>query len=59
MGAVMLAFAVVSWPLAAFWFAKDEPPFVVALSELALIYTAVSSIQTALVNRKVTDNGTS
>jgi hypothetical protein len=37
----MVVFSVVSTPLALFWFAKNEPPFVVILSELALIYTAL------------------
>lgn len=40
----MLAFAVVSWPLASLTFAKSEPPFVIALSELALIYTAAVAL---------------
>lgn len=40
----MLLFACISWPLAAFWFAKTEPPFVIALSELALIYTAAVAL---------------
>lgn len=37
----MLVFALVSWPAASLWFAKNEPPFVIALSELALIYSAI------------------
>lgn len=41
---VMLVGSVVSWPLASFVFAKDEPQFVIALSELALIYTAITAI---------------
>jgi hypothetical protein len=40
----LLVFALVSWPLASFWFAKDEPQFVIAISELALIYESVNAI---------------
>ena len=40
----MLLIGVVSWPLFAFWLAKDEPQAVLALSELALIFSGLSSI---------------
>lgn len=40
----MVLFAVVSTPAALLWFAKDEPPFVIVLSELALIYTALDAL---------------
>lgn len=40
----MIVFSVVSTPLALFWFARDEPPFVIILSELALIYTALDAL---------------
>lgn len=40
----MLAFSVITTPLSLFWFAKDEPPFVVILSELALAYTAIEAL---------------
>lgn len=40
----MLLFALISWPLASLTFAKTEPPFVIALSELALIYTAAVAL---------------
>ena len=53
----MLLFAIISWPLASFVFAKDEPQFVIALSELALIYTAFDAISTAGVVEKEEDNG--
>lgn len=48
----MLIFSIISWPLASFVFAKDEPQFVIALSELALIYTAFDAIQTSKVSKK-------
>jgi hypothetical protein len=40
----MVVFAVVSTPTALVWFAKDEPAFVIVLSELALIYTALDAL---------------
>jgi hypothetical protein len=39
----MLIFGLVSWALSPFLF-PEEPPFVIALSELALIYTAVTAL---------------
>lgn len=39
----MLIFGLVSWAASPFLF-PDEPPFVIALSELALIYTAVTAL---------------
>lgn len=39
----MLAFGVISWAASPFLF-PDEPPFVIALSELAIIYTAVTAL---------------
>lgn len=48
----MLLFSIISWPLASLWFAKGEPQFVIALSELALIYTAFDAIQTTEVVKK-------
>lgn len=49
MAYIMLVFAIISWPLASFWFAAAEPQFVIALSELALIYTAVDALGTSEV----------
>lgn len=39
----MLIFAAISW-IASPWLFPEEPPFVIALSELALIYTAVTAL---------------
>lgn len=41
---LMLAFTLLSTPLALFWFAKDEPRFVVVLGELGLAYPAVAAL---------------
>lgn len=43
----LLAFGVVSWPIAALTFARGEPQFILALSELALIYEAFNAVQIA------------
>lgn len=40
----MIGFAVVSTPASLLWFAKDEPPFVIVLSELALAYTSLDAL---------------
>lgn len=40
----LLAFVIVTTPLALVWFAKSEPPFVIVLSELALAYTALDAL---------------
>lgn len=40
----MIIFAVTSTPLSLVWFARDEPPFVIILSELALVYTALDAL---------------
>lgn len=38
--------SLLGWPLSAFWLAKDEPPFVLALSWLAITVTALDLIAT-------------
>lgn len=38
---VLLAVCLVGWPVSALWWARDEPPFVLGLSWLALVLTAV------------------
>lgn len=42
---LMLAGGLIGWPVAAFWLAKDEPQFVLALSFLALLYEAYNALQ--------------
>lgn len=41
---MLIAFVAMSTPASLLWFAKDEPPFVVVLSELALLYTAIDML---------------
>lgn len=41
------------WPIACNTFAKDEPPFILALSVLALAYSAYGNIISSLVNKEV------
>lgn len=43
----MLIGGLIGWPLAMFWFAKEEPPIVLSLSFLALIYEGFNAIQIA------------
>lgn len=50
----MVLGAIVSWPLASFTFAADEPQFVIALSEMALIFSGYGVIATGL-NFKATE----
>lgn len=43
----MLAGGIVGWPLAAFWLAREEPQFVLALSFMALIFEGFNALQIA------------
>jgi len=49
---VLLVITLVFWPLSLFTLAKDEPPFVLSLSWLALTLTAVDILFTAYVSKK-------
>jgi uncharacterized membrane protein len=42
----LVALSVVGWPLSQFWLARSEPPFVLALSWLAILLTALDVLQT-------------
>lgn len=47
-GATVLFFlSVIGWPLSAFTFAKDEPPFILGLSWMAITLTALDILSTA------------
>ena len=48
---VLLAVSLVGWPVSQLTFAKDEPPFVLALSWLAIIMTCLDVLVTAHVKR--------
>lgn len=49
---VLLVVTLVFWPLSLITLAKDEPPFVLSLSWLALTLTAVDILFTAYVSKK-------
>lgn len=51
----LMAFAAVSWPVASLTFAKSEPQFILALSELALLYEAFNALQNAYDRRNQED----
>lgn len=44
---VLLGASVIGWPLSMLTIAKDEPPFVLSLSWLAIILTSLDIIATA------------
>lgn len=48
----LLVLSLVGWPLSALTLAKDEPPFVLALSWLAISLTALDVVFTADVRRE-------
>ena len=50
----LLACCLVGWPLSLYFF-TDEPPIVMSLSWLALVYTAYDTIITANVNQEMSD----
>ena len=49
---VLLAGSLVGWPLSALWLARDEPPFVLGLSWLAIVVTALDLLATTDVRRQ-------
>lgn len=49
---VLLALCAVGWPLSLVTFAQNEPPFVLSLSWLALILTAVDILSTNDVRKQ-------
>lgn len=48
-----LLVCLIGWPLSLFWWAAEEPPFVLSLSWLALVLTSLDIIKTTYVTRKV------
>jgi hypothetical protein len=47
----LLIGALIGWPLSQLTVAKDEPPFILGLSWLAIILTAIDYLKTARVHR--------
>lgn len=52
---VLLIGSVVGWPLSAFTWARDEPPFILGLSWLAITLTAIDILSTQDVRKQHED----
>ena len=48
---ILLVGSLLGWPLSAVWWAKDEPPFVLGLSWLAITLTALDLLKTSRVHK--------
>jgi len=46
---VLLVGSIAAWPLAAFWWARNEPPFVLGLSFLAIIIESCSLLTSSQI----------
>jgi hypothetical protein len=55
LGWTLLAGTLIGWPVTQLTIAKDEPPFVLALSWLAIGLTAADILVTAYVKRDTDD----
>jgi hypothetical protein len=53
LGWVLLIGSLIGWPASVIWWARDEPPFVLSLSWLALTLTALDILFTAQVGKEV------
>ncbi len=49
---VLLVGALVGWPVSMLTVAKDEPPFVLALSWLAIVLTCVDLLTTSQIHQE-------
>lgn len=47
----LLIGSLIGWPVSALWLARDEPPFVLGLSWLAITLTALDLLKTSRVHR--------
>lgn len=52
LGWTLLIGSIIGWPLSAIWWARHEPPFILALSWLAIILTAIDILNTVYVQIK-------
>jgi hypothetical protein len=52
---VLLLGSLAGWPASLIWWAKDEPPFVLSLSWLALVLTSLDLLKTSRVHRDQED----
>lgn len=53
---VILIVSIVGWPVSQFTVARHEPPFILALSWLAMIYTAANIVITLQVKKDTKDS---
>lgn len=53
---VLLVGSAAGWPLAAFWWARDEPQFVLGLSFLALIVESCTLLTSSQVHEEQGDS---
>jgi ribose/xylose/arabinose/galactoside ABC-type transport system permease subunit len=49
---VLLAGSLVGWPVSMFTWAKDEPPFILSLSWLAIVIEAASLLTSSQVHEE-------
>jgi uncharacterized membrane protein YfcA len=52
---VLLAGSLIGWPLSALTVARDEPPFILGLSWLAITLTAMDLLKSSRVHRDQQD----
>ncbi len=48
----LLIGSLIGWPVSAFWWARDEPQFVLGLSWLAIILTSMDLLATSQVHEE-------
>ena len=48
----LLAVSVIGYPVSAFWFAKDEPKFILGLSWLAIIIEACTLLTSSQMHEE-------
>ena len=53
---VLLIGSLIGWPWSAFTVAKDEPPFILGLSWLAITLSALDLLSTQQVHEKQTED---
>ena len=53
---VLLIGSLIGWPLSMIWWAKDEPPFVLSLSWLAIVIEALSLLTASQIHEEQDDS---
>ena len=53
----LVVVCAVGWPLSAFTFAREEPQFILALSWIAILVTALDVVSTQDVRQKQQEGG--